>query len=252
MAVRIRSRRYFECDTEAERSLEWPIDTLIYCIDTNKYFKIFAGDYVEIPEDEVIFVSPITMDKIAISGVPDGFKFLRDDGSWAEVPLGDNLFKGYFFSEAALTGAYPTSSQGTWAIVDNGVTEDASIYIWDDTDSIWVQASGGGGGHIIWDSADNPLAQEPVLQFKRLNVTAETGKTVVTRPADTFTGIAPPSNPVEGDVWTDTNDTIWKTYVRYDGYWVERHPESGGTGVPPEYYEYMLYFTIRNHFNVTE
>jgi hypothetical protein len=86
MAVRIRFRKYYECDTEAERNVDWGADSLIYTLDTGKYFKILAGDYVEVPADEVIFASPIPITKVAISGVSDGTRFLRDDGAWAEVP----------------------------------------------------------------------------------------------------------------------------------------------------------------------
>lgn len=86
-------------------------------------------------------------------------------------------------------------------------------------------------GHEVLDGNGSPLTQEPQLQFVRLNVTAGAGKTVVTRPPDTFIGTTPPSNPVEGDVWTDSTDTEWKTYVRYDGYWIERSvPGTGSTG----------------------
>jgi len=86
MAVRGRFRKFFECDTEAEHDLSWGEDTLIYCIDTDTYYKILYNDFVEVPKDEIFQVSPISLLKIAISGVPDGNKFLRDDGSWAEVP----------------------------------------------------------------------------------------------------------------------------------------------------------------------
>ncbi len=85
MAVRGRFRRFYECDTEAERELTWGEDTLIYCVDTDKYYKIYAGDYVEVAKDELFLTAPISLLKIAISGVPDGTKFLRDDGSWATV-----------------------------------------------------------------------------------------------------------------------------------------------------------------------
>lgn len=86
MAVRIRFRRYYECDTEAERSLDFGEDSLIYCLDTSKYYKIYGGGYVEVPLDEVIFTSPIPLSKLSISGIPDGTKFLRDDGVWDNPP----------------------------------------------------------------------------------------------------------------------------------------------------------------------
>lgn len=83
MAVRIRFRQFYECDTEAERSLEFGLDSLIYCLDTSKYYKIEDGFYTEVPPDEIFFTSPIAISKLQISGAPDGTKYLRDDGSWA-------------------------------------------------------------------------------------------------------------------------------------------------------------------------
>ncbi len=83
MAVRIRFRRFYECDTESDRSLDFGADSLLYCIDTDKYYKIYNAGYVEVLPEDVIFTSPIPISKLDISGVPDGTKFLRDDGSWA-------------------------------------------------------------------------------------------------------------------------------------------------------------------------
>lgn len=88
MAVRIRFRHFYECDTEAERSLDFGIDSLIHCLDTGKYYKIYAGSYTEVPAEDVIFTSPIPISKLAISGVPDGTKYLRDDGTWDTPPGG--------------------------------------------------------------------------------------------------------------------------------------------------------------------
>jgi hypothetical protein len=48
-------------------------------------------------------------------------------------------FKGVFASEAALNIAFPTADEGDYAYVDTGGTE-ASLYIWDDTDSDWVES----------------------------------------------------------------------------------------------------------------
>jgi hypothetical protein len=91
----------------------------------------------------------------------------------------------------------------------------------------------GGGGHEIQDDT-TPLTQRAALNFERMIITDDAGNdaTIVTRPADTFVGTTAPSSPVAGDVWTDTNDTVWKTYVRYDGYWVERT----GMGVAADSY----------------
>jgi hypothetical protein len=83
MAVRIRFRQFYECDTEAERSLDFGLDSLIYCLDSSKYYKIEDGAYTEVPPDEIFLTSPISLTKLQISGTPDGTKYLRDDGSWA-------------------------------------------------------------------------------------------------------------------------------------------------------------------------
>jgi hypothetical protein len=291
MSVRIRFRRFYECDTEAERDLTWGDDSLIYCIDTDTYYKIYAGDYVEVPRDEIFFTSPIDINKIAISGVPDGTKFLRDDGSWAEGLGGGTgikiLYDSWDFKDptaaadpssgnfrlntasyATVTELYisdvsksttdfsqilslmgegdviylqkkddasivarykltaaPTDNTGWWTLALEYVNSAGALFANNDEILILFSMAGAGGGHIIWDQDDNPMAQEPVLQFKRLNVTAETGKTVVTRPADTFIGLTPPSNPVVGDIWK--NSETWKTYTRYDGYWVETYSDVG-------------------------
>ena len=87
MSVRIRFRKFYECDTEAERSLDFGSDSLIYCLDTNKYYKILGAGYVQVPDDDVIFTSPIPISKLAVSGIPDGTKYLRDDGTW-DTPAG--------------------------------------------------------------------------------------------------------------------------------------------------------------------
>lgn len=86
--------------------------------------------------------------------------------------------------------------------------------------------SGGSGGHIIYNESGTALTQQPGLKFVRLSVTNDgtNSLTVISRPADTYVGLSAPSNPIVGDVWT--NSETWKTYKYYDGYWVEY---SGGS-----------------------
>lgn len=88
-------------------------------------------------------------------------------------------------------------------------------------------------GHEILDEAGSPLAQEAQLQFVRLNTTAGAGKTVVTRPADTFVGTTAPPNPVPGDIWKNTE--TWKTYTWFDNFWVEdmSNGQGGSANIPP-------------------
>jgi hypothetical protein len=138
-----------------------------------------------------------------------------------------------------------TGSDGiTYVAEDTGF-----IYYWDG--SAYVQIGGGGiPGHEIIDEDDNPLPQQPNLKFERLIVTDDipNTQTIVTRPADTFVGTTAPSSPVEGDVWTDTNDTVWKTYVWYDGYWVEKHNEGSSISVI-DYSQYAKIQAIWYHLN---
>jgi hypothetical protein len=52
---------------------------------------------------------------------------------------GTDHFKGVFASEAALGIAFPTADEGDYAFVDTG-GDDAALFIWDDTDVIWVES----------------------------------------------------------------------------------------------------------------
>ena len=56
----------------------------------------------------------------------------------------DKLFLGYYTSEANLISAHATADEGNWAIVDIGIGEPATIYIWDNDDEEWV--AGGAAG----------------------------------------------------------------------------------------------------------
>jgi hypothetical protein len=56
----------------------------------------------------------------------------------------DKLFLGYYTSEANLIAAHATADEGNWAIVDIGIGEPATIYIWDNDDEEWV--AGGAAG----------------------------------------------------------------------------------------------------------
>jgi hypothetical protein len=57
-------------------------------------------------------------------------------------------YKGKYVSLAALQAAYPTASDGDYAIVDSGVGVDAKEYLWDQDDLSWVL---GGGSTIVVD-----------------------------------------------------------------------------------------------------
>jgi hypothetical protein len=82
-------------------------------------------------------------------------------------------------------------------------------------------------GHDIVDQNDNILPTQPKLKFNRMLVEDDNDnqQTLVTRPPSLITSPTPPNDPLEGDEWIDSVN--WRTYVFYDGYWVEE----GGNGV---------------------
>ena len=120
MASRIRFRRFYECDTESDRSLDFGADSLLYCLDTQKYYRIYNSSYQEVQPDEVIFISPIPVSKLGISGIPDGTKFLRDDGSWSSVSTGAGIVKRNTETFIALAGqtVFTTTTSTTGNQID--------------------------------------------------------------------------------------------------------------------------------------
>jgi len=61
-------------------------------------------------------------------------------GDWMPISYGENHFKGAFASIAALEAAVPTGIPGDYALVD-AIGLDAILYIWDNTDSLWISAT---------------------------------------------------------------------------------------------------------------
>lgn len=155
--VRIRFRRFYECDTEAERDLTWGSDSLIFTADSLKWWRILDGAFVEVLEEEIFFQSPIPFNKLQLSGTPDGTKFVRDDGALATV---DSHYLGTFSSLVALQTAFPTAQLGDTADVDPGPGEEAVKYHWD-ADEGWV-AGGSGSSFIEVVAAADILAFNPI------------------------------------------------------------------------------------------
>jgi len=56
--------------------------------------------------------------------------------------LESSHFKGTFVDLDALQTTYPTSNDGDYADVDSGAGEDVKRYIWDSSDSSWVEMQG--------------------------------------------------------------------------------------------------------------
>jgi hypothetical protein len=57
-------------------------------------------------------------------------------------------FKGVYTSEGALTTAHPAAEEGDYAFVDTGAASPVELWIWDESDTEWVQ-SGAGGGTVL-------------------------------------------------------------------------------------------------------
>lgn len=53
MSVILRSRMFYDCDTEAERDVSWEATYLIYTRDTNKWWKTESGAFVEVLRSSV-------------------------------------------------------------------------------------------------------------------------------------------------------------------------------------------------------
>lgn len=59
--------------------------------------------------------------------------------------LDESLFKGTYQTEGQLAAAHPTAQAGSYAYVDAGGGADTLLYIWDESDTKWVNTGGSGG-----------------------------------------------------------------------------------------------------------
>lgn len=92
--------------------------------------------------------------------------YLFDGTSWSIFTPPGQYFRGTFASESALTTAHPTDDAGAFAFVD-AAASDPELWIWDETDAAWAQASGGGGGDVAVDDDGT----EVLTAATRLNFT---------------------------------------------------------------------------------
>lgn len=60
----------------------------------------------------------------------------------------DTHFKGVYTDETALTTAHPAAEEGDYAFVDTGAASPVELWIWDESDTEWVQ-SGATGGTVL-------------------------------------------------------------------------------------------------------
>lgn len=167
MAVRIRFRKFYECDTEADRTLDFGADSLIFCLDTQKYYKIYNSNYEEVLPEDVIFTSPIPVSKLLVSGTPDGTKFLRDDGSW-ELPLAGTPIAG--------------GVNGSVQFNDNGVIIGESNFLYNNTTNVLSLES------LLFAQTPTASIVERQIQWNDSDGTLEIGLPGGTLAADLISG----------------------------------------------------------------
>lgn len=134
--------------------------------------------------------------------------------------IGGGTGSGFPFSgSAVITGSLFVSNS-----IVSGTTFTASLqegYVWvggANNISYLVQSSS--LAHLI-QSESVSFPHRNKLNFRRFNVTDDSvnDATIIERPATTAVSSTPPSNPIEGDQWTDSD--TFKTYIWYDSYWIE-------------------------------
>lgn len=137
------------------------------------------------------------------------------------------VFVGVILKKSATAGRIFIKPQNGYELteihdvkINEGTLTNGQVLKYNSTLSVWENSTVA-DGHFIQDSGVNET-QRTNLNFQRMIVTDDAGNnaTIVTRPPDTFVGASAPTNPVEGDVWK--NSDTWKTYVYYDGFWVEQ------------------------------
>jgi hypothetical protein len=209
MAVRKRYRLLIECDTEAERDLSWPIDSLIYTIDTDKYYKQEFGDWTEVPVDEIFLTSLIPISKLAFSGTPTEEKYLRSDGAWA-VPEGSGSiqaplsFWGFYKVDTGDTSApassgrveYNNATQASATslfinqVTNGGVDIDVLFTNLDTGAVIYIQDKDDSANYQIWEVSSTPSFASATWTIPvTLNTSGGTGTTNIPNNQEVFLAV---------------------------------------------------------------
>lgn len=118
----------------------------------------------------------------------------------------NDYYKGTYTTLGNLQTAIPTSTSGTYAIIDTGVGNDAKIYIWDAQDG-WVE--GGSTGSSTTDA----------LPEGSTNLYFTDGRAVSALTASLLSNLTPTVNPQSGTsytVGTVGTDNDGKTILRMD------------------------------------
>lgn len=85
----------------------------------------------------------------------EGYGLSQENYTTSEKTKLANLsehFKGSYTTVTALAIANPIGIAGDYAYVDTGTGTDAKMYLWDNTDNVWVLSSGGG---IVPNATEN-------------------------------------------------------------------------------------------------
>lgn len=121
-------------------------------------------------QDTKIFIRRTIFDSVTEETVWDNFKEISTNGSGNM-----EAYKGYFSSLVALQTAFPTATDGDFAIVDT------SFYIWNSTVFNWIEISGGGSGGAV-TSVNNKTGDVVLTKndigLTNVDNTADTNKNV--------------------------------------------------------------------------
>lgn len=146
-----------------------------------------TNDYTNTDKDKVANVPDDTNAELANKVDKSGTKQLSDENytSAEKSKLAGlaNYYKGTYASIEALETAHPTGQPGWEAIVDIGGSI-ARKYIWDDSDSVWVQAGDGGAGSFS-ELGGAPADNAALAAALNAKVDKVTGKGLSTNDYDT-------------------------------------------------------------------
>lgn len=189
-----------------------------------------AGLYPRVngTEDGIEFADPTMTD----AAVKAAYEANADTNAFTDAEksklagLESSTFKGTYLTDVALTSAHPAPEAGSYAYVDAGAAADVIIYIWDESDSAWVQ---GGSAESTETSATikakyeanadtNAFTDAEKTKLAGIETGAEvnqTGAEIVTALNSELGGAGWQSGGGIADAPTDG-----ESYVRKDGAWV--------------------------------
>lgn len=189
-----------------------------------------AGLYPRVngTEDGIEFADP-TMTAAAVKAA---YEANADTNAFTDAEksklagLESSTFKGTYLTATALSAAHPAPEAGSYAYVDAGAAADVIIYIWDESDSAWVQGGSSGSTETpatiktkYEANADtNAFTDAEKSKLAAIEAGAEvnqTGAEIVTALNSELGGAGWQSGGGIADAPSDG-----ESYVRKDGAWV--------------------------------